>query len=220
MSVNRSPGATRQKRGEKHPAKFSARWLPAGIIWGPERFFSSFSFFPFSCMVSRLESSTLTLLLTQPLRDGCNSSLSMAPVIEPSEGERESERMRKKVLRGGWGGDKCGSRKEWNSIVISGLSQFSEPVILLSYWRVDILDWLFVLRLISSSQCCLPKFSFISNQVNKLIIIRFTSGYFVNRERCVCLRSGHTPALTLSPLLCLSGLTHFLPTVSFPFYCI
>lgn len=52
-------------------------------------------------MVSRLESSTLTLLLTQPLRDGCNSSLSMAPVIEPSEGERESERMRKKVLRGG-----------------------------------------------------------------------------------------------------------------------
>lgn len=47
MSVNRSPGATRQKRGEKHPAKFSARWLPAGIIWGPERFFFLILFFPF-----------------------------------------------------------------------------------------------------------------------------------------------------------------------------
>lgn len=89
LSVNRSPGATRQKTGENHPAKFSARWLPAGIIWGPERLFFPPSLFPFSCMVSRLEGSTLTLLLTQPLRDGCNSSLSMAPVIEPSERERE-----------------------------------------------------------------------------------------------------------------------------------
>lgn len=95
LSVNRSPGATRQKTGENHPAKFSARWLPAGIIWGPERLPPPPpSLFPFSCMVSRLESSTLTLLLTQPLRDGCNSSLSMAPVIEPSEREREWERER------------------------------------------------------------------------------------------------------------------------------
>lgn len=48
-------------------------------------------------MVSRLQGSTLTLLLTQPLRDGCNSSLSMAPVIEPSEREGERERMRKRA---------------------------------------------------------------------------------------------------------------------------
>ncbi len=45
-------------------------------------------------MVSRLEGSTLTVLLTQPLRDGCNSSLNMAPVIEPSE----RERMRRSAL--------------------------------------------------------------------------------------------------------------------------
>lgn len=48
-SVNRSPGATRQKTGENHPAKFSARWLPAGIVWGPQWFFfssSSLSVFP------------------------------------------------------------------------------------------------------------------------------------------------------------------------------
>lgn len=90
-SVNRSPGALRKKKGENHPAKFSARWLPVGIIWEPERLFSP-SVFPFSCMVSRLEGSTLTLLLTQPLRDSFNSSLSMAPVIELSEREGERER--------------------------------------------------------------------------------------------------------------------------------
>lgn len=30
----------RQKTRENHQAKFSARWLPTGIIWGPEIFFS------------------------------------------------------------------------------------------------------------------------------------------------------------------------------------
>lgn len=94
VSVNRSPGATRQKKGGNHPAKFSAGWLPAGIIRGPERFFFFYFSFYFSCTVSRLESSTPTLLLTQPLRDGCNSSLSMAPVIEPSEREKEGGRRR------------------------------------------------------------------------------------------------------------------------------
>ncbi len=44
-------------------------------------------------------------------------------------------------------------------------------------------------------------------------MIRFTSGYFVNRQQSMCLYSGHTPALPIS-LLCFSGLTHFLPTVS------
>lgn len=47
LPVNRSPGATRQKTGENHPAKFSARWLPAGIIWGPERLFPLLLSFPF-----------------------------------------------------------------------------------------------------------------------------------------------------------------------------
>ena len=57
--------------------------------------------FPFSCMVSRLQGSTPTLLLTQPLRDGCNSSLSMAPVIEPSERKGEGENEKESVGEGG-----------------------------------------------------------------------------------------------------------------------
>lgn len=77
--------------GGGHPAKFSARWLPVGIIWvgrgrGGGETFSSLPLF--SCTVSRLEGSSRTLLLTQPLRDSFNSSLSMAPVIEPSERRR------------------------------------------------------------------------------------------------------------------------------------
>ncbi|KAK1891460.1 Phenylalanine--tRNA ligase beta subunit [Dissostichus eleginoides] len=66
LSVNRSPGASRRKTGENHPAKCSARWLPAGIIWGPERFFPSFPFSSFllgeqsecfySCMDMKLSS--------------------------------------------------------------------------------------------------------------------------------------------------------------------
>lgn len=52
-------------------------------------------------MVSRLESSTLTLLLTQPLRGGCNSSLSVAPVIEPSQRESEREWERECCRKGG-----------------------------------------------------------------------------------------------------------------------
>lgn len=48
-----------------------------------------------------------------------------------------------------------------------------------------------------------PKFTHSSqeNRINKLIIIRFTSGYFVNREQIMCLRGGHTPAPSVS-LLC------------------
>lgn len=77
--------------GGGRPAKFSARWLPVGIIWvgrvrGGGETFSSLPLF--SCTVSRLEGSSRTLLLTQPLRDSFNSSLSMAPVIEPSERRR------------------------------------------------------------------------------------------------------------------------------------
>lgn len=52
-------------------------------------------------MVSRLQGSTPTLLLTQPLRDGCNSSLSMAPVIEPSERKGEGENEKESVGEGG-----------------------------------------------------------------------------------------------------------------------
>lgn len=38
-SVNRSPRPQeRKKNRENHPAKLSSRWLPVGIIWGPERF--------------------------------------------------------------------------------------------------------------------------------------------------------------------------------------
>lgn len=126
---------------------------PSGHHLGTGETFFPPSLFPFSCMVSRLESSTLTLLLTQPLRDGCNSSLSMAPVIEPSERENEKETTgeageggKTGKREGGW----CESRKEWNSIVISGLSQFWESVILLPYRWADVLECLSMLRLISS----------------------------------------------------------------------
>lgn len=54
-------------------------------------FSSSFALF-FSCVVSRLDGSAWTLLLTQTLRESFNSSLNMAPVIEPSgEGRGEAE---------------------------------------------------------------------------------------------------------------------------------
>lgn len=78
---------------------------PGGHHLGTREIFFPHSLFPFSCMVSRLESSTLTLLLTQPLRDGCNSSLSMAPVIEPSERGREAGKKKGALERKGEHGE-------------------------------------------------------------------------------------------------------------------
>lgn len=74
-----------------------------------------------------------TLLLTQPLRDSFNSSLSMAPVIEPSERRRVEKRSLKTERRGVE--EKEVGEKAGNSIVISELSHFQEPVILLPYRR-------------------------------------------------------------------------------------
>lgn len=73
-----------------------------------------------------------TLLLTQPLRDSFNSSLSMAPVIEPSErqkGEKRSLKTERREVEEQEVGEKAG-----NSIVILELSHFQEPVILPPYW--------------------------------------------------------------------------------------
>lgn len=164
---------------------------PSGHHLGTRETFSPPSLFPFSCMVSRLEGSTRTLLLTQPLRDSFNSSLSMAPVIEPSDRERESVEERGRTREGE--GGRCESRKEWNSIVISGLSQLREPVILLPYrWDGHTRELLHAENDLFPHS---PTFTHSSrNRINKLIIIRFTSGY-VNR---VCLCSGQTPAPRLS----------------------
>lgn len=116
LSVNRSLGAMRQKTGENHPAKFSVRWLPAGIIWGtgetpPPHLLLSFRF---PARWAGWKAQAETLLLTQPLRDSFNSSLSMAPVIEPSERQRGEKRSLKTERRGGGGrgeGGRWESRK-------------------------------------------------------------------------------------------------------------
>lgn len=115
-------GGHKAEKSENHPAKFSARWLPAGIIWGLEIFFPPIILSPFSCMVSKLESRALTLLLTQPLRDGCNSSLSVAPVIEPSVQERMRKRGPGREGEQGKETAECDGGKESNAVVISRTS--------------------------------------------------------------------------------------------------
>lgn len=83
-SHNRSPGAARNKVGVGGAAESSRRWLPKGVIWGAKRKLLLLARSLFSCVVSRLEGSTRTLLLTRTLRENFNSSLNMAPVIKPS----------------------------------------------------------------------------------------------------------------------------------------
>lgn len=155
-SVGKSESkATRKKKKQgEPPGEIKLTMAPSGHHLGTGEIFPLPSPFPFSCMVSRLESSTLTLLLTQPLRDGCNSSLSMAPVIEPSERERRSVR---ETEREGEGESEVQGREEsvkageeWNSIVISGLLLFWVLLILLLYCWADAPERSSVLKLIHS----------------------------------------------------------------------
>lgn len=88
-SENRSPGAARNKTGAGVGRAAQQNLADDGsqrASFGERRdcFSSSFAFF-FSCVVSRLDGSARTLLLTQTLRESFNSSLNMAPVIEPSD---------------------------------------------------------------------------------------------------------------------------------------
>lgn len=103
---NRSPGAAGNKTGGAPPSRIQQTMAPSGHHLGAEAAFPPrwLRFLLRGEQVGRLDP---TRLLTQTLRESFNSSLNMAPVIEPSGGGAEQQ----------------GTFECCNSIVISGQPQ-------------------------------------------------------------------------------------------------